>query len=186
MRRRGFTLIELLVVIAIIGILAGLLLPALMGAKKAAKKKDCVNNLKSIGLYFLLYHNKFENYPIPGAATWFGELWGQSIATDGNLFRCAIRGKKGAGTHYQGIISTGSSWTPPSGPAYTIPVLGVGTNAPADMPLAADELANHNSEDINVLYFQGRVDVLDASSGFFLATDSFLGVTTWIAPAASD
>jgi prepilin-type N-terminal cleavage/methylation domain-containing protein/prepilin-type processing-associated H-X9-DG protein len=61
--RLGFTLVELLVVIAIIGILVGLLLPAVQAAREAARRMQCSNNFKQLGLAALNYESAFKKFP---------------------------------------------------------------------------------------------------------------------------
>lgn len=88
LRHRGFTLIELLVVIAIIAVLIALLLPAVQQAREAARKSQCQNHLKQIGLALHNYHDTSRMFPMGSSIAW--PSWGLMTRLLPNMDQASI------------------------------------------------------------------------------------------------
>lgn len=114
-KRQGFTLVELLVVIAIIGILVALLLPAVQAAREAARRMQCSNNLKQIGIGIHNYHDTYKTFPsgyfwrLPANT----ETWGWSAFMLPFIEQGALHSQLGVTTRtlYTGLAS-GAAFAP--------------------------------------------------------------------------
>lgn len=116
---RGFTLVELLVVIAIIGILIALLLPAVQAAREAARRMQCSNNMKQVGLALHTYHDAHKGFPAPltrlannPAATAHGDNQNNfSVSTKILPYLEQTARYDGLVAHYQANPTQAATWT---------------------------------------------------------------------------
>lgn len=95
--RQGFTLIELLVVIAIIGMLAGLILPAVSAAREKGRQANCKNNLHQISVAIIMYRDDFKQMP-----DWLSSLYARYLGSNSEVYIC-----KSDRTVVNGVIAPG-------------------------------------------------------------------------------
>jgi prepilin-type N-terminal cleavage/methylation domain-containing protein/prepilin-type processing-associated H-X9-DG protein len=179
-RRSGFTLIELLVVIAIIAVLIALLLPAVQAAREAARRTQCVNNLKQIGLALHNYHDINNTFPM-GAGSGMYSLGVYNSKHNWSI-HAAILPQMGQVPLYNAInFNWGTADAPTQLPTYPINSTTIQTQVngflcPSD-PNGSTSLAS-GVLDANNCYFGSIGATTDTLGGFSAGAPSLATVPT--------
>lgn len=135
-------------------IAAALLFFLQLAACQSKRPRDPKNSLKQLGVYFALYEGKFKKYP-PSLDDMAREL---KVSPD--EFKCPH-----CGSNYVYIPERPGTWSPVPGPPYSWTSNGITEGAPPDLPIAlCEHCASTPGKDCEVLFFQGRVDVLASGS----------------------
>ncbi len=134
-RRAGFTLIELLVVISIIAVLIALLLPAVQSAREAARRAQCVNNLKQVGLALHNYHDAIGTFPMSYASrSKVAQIDGETDTAPGWSWAVMILPQLEQGPVYNAVNFTQNVEAPPS---LTVRLTALKTFVcPSDQPMS--------------------------------------------------